>query len=315
MSEQQPLYKYLGKPKPDYNDMFGVELELEAKPGYSMPLISNSMIQSKNDNSLRNGIEYMWNGPQDWDKTKKSIKYLTEKLGEIKNTLQFSPRCSIHVHVNVQDLTSSQLLNFIAVAWYMEDFIIDSCADYRRNNNFCARISDSETNVFNIVQGLRDGTKLFDYRFSTDRYKYSGTNLCTIRSFGTLEFRMFQATIDPIMLEAWCKTLDNMKQYAKSFDTPESLMRELEKNSFETIASPLVSDPKLFAPIDIYNAEMNNLFLISKIISAYDEKTNGYVSRIRKKRTNYTAGTTMGIVADDDLRALLMQAREGREPE
>ena len=85
MSEQQPLYRYLGRAEPNYNNMFGVELELEAKPGYSMPLISNSMIESKADNSLRNGIEYMWNGPQDGAKTKKSIEYLTKKLKEMEN--------------------------------------------------------------------------------------------------------------------------------------------------------------------------------------------------------------------------------------
>jgi hypothetical protein len=274
---------------------FGVEIETEfSKRCSTDKLVDLSLRSGKfsviEDGSLRNGFEFVTRGAQFFSGITLSIKDIYQVLSKIET--RGSPRTSTHIHVSCLDLDSTKLLNFIILAWYFEDFIGENCKNYRKENNFCIRVSQAEQTVFNIVQLLRENQTMFTLRLSRDRYKYSATNLVRLSDLGTLEFRQFHFTPNETDVINWCANLLSMRQYAEKCKSPETLFQMLCNRTFEENAKIIFKDPTYFGDPAPFNQRENNLFLISKIVDTYDLENNYWAAKkdVPKKNPKFHTG-------------------------
>lgn len=180
------------------------------------------------DNSLRNGVEFIFNGP-------KKGAGIVEALGDMdlffskfrRNNMpvRSSDRCSIHVHVDVRDLDESQLNRLIMLYMLVERILFAYVSPSRLKNNYCRPVTDSSFK--HILDSIN--TKSDPFVFSdavsiirTNCDKYSALNLLPIQNFGTVEFRHHQGTSDMNEVLDWVNILLSIK-LASNYDPSDIL--------------------------------------------------------------------------------------------
>lgn len=126
---------------------------------------------------------------------------------------QFSHRCSIHVHIDVQKMTYEQLLVFMGFYLTVEDVFFAVFFPDRKGNNYCFPLVSTQLTQRNIE---RD-------QLTREVWKYAAVNLYHLRDFGTLEFRQNPGTKDVNQLLAWIKTIHNIYEYARKTPLKEFL--------------------------------------------------------------------------------------------
>lgn len=123
----------------------------------------------------------------------------------VKKQYSFTPRTSIHVHLNAQDMSGTQLQSFLAVYALFEDVLYSFVGRGRRRNIFCVPIMDTILpDAFN-AHGL-------DVTWE----KYTGLNLCPISQQGTVEFRHMHGTDDIRKLTTWIALITSLKEFTMS---------------------------------------------------------------------------------------------------
>jgi hypothetical protein len=185
----------------------GVEVEVENVPyllstarirganddatGYKEPFII------KTDGSLRdNGAEVVTNITPS-TKVARVFYDILQLLNE-KDKPKFSSRTSIHVHLNVLDLTSAQLKVLIYSYLVLEPLIFKFIAEPRRNNIYCNRLSET----YHILPKQNDWAK------------YTGLNLRTVSTLGTVEFRHLEGTEDVNKFRIWVNVIADLYSFA-----------------------------------------------------------------------------------------------------
>ena len=229
---QEQLYKYLKKKgakvergsagmvkyeleHPDFakeivplvsDDMeIGIEIEIEGVGANSINLYE--VWEPKEDGSLRNsGVEYV-SCPI---KGKRISFALNQFFGSINKGFHFSPRTSIHIHLNVLDLYPRQVGAIIMVHNVFEKLLYRFIGGDRDKNNFCVPICESNTGDHFLKTFLSE-----DYRpQSYEHIRYSGLNMDAIRKFGSLEFRHLGGTSDTFKIVKWINLIFRLKDYA-----------------------------------------------------------------------------------------------------
>lgn len=142
------------------------------------------------------------------------------------NHIKSDERCSLHVHVNIADLTSRQLASVIAHYIKCEHVFFDSVPPHRKNNRYCQLI------------GMTD---LFDHNFGMDSMelirKVSLTKYCSINAYHfvrgggfseenvrkrTLEFRIMEGTacLDSWLAKNWIRLILHFVDVTKDRPLP-----------------------------------------------------------------------------------------------
>jgi hypothetical protein len=164
---------------------FGIELELEGATKF--PNVAGW--QAIADGSLRNGIEYVFDGPQGGVQAMKTIAAMQASLKKYPPAPTF--RCSTHIHLDVRDMTIAGLKRLVIAYCSFEDVMFDHCDPYRRYSNFCIPyfindryLNKVQSTIFNnaytpgqVLRALREFPK------------YSSLNLQPVQHFGSVEFR------------------------------------------------------------------------------------------------------------------------------
>ena len=210
----------------------GIEIEVEKVGNTST---DNYPVWSiKADNSLRDGVEFVStpiHGPRIHFALNQFYALLSKKA-------VFSPRTSIHIHLNILDLTPPVVGNLVTCYTLVEKLLYRFIGNGRDKNNFCVPFYEShcipyQLAVFffnpyvgvNINEGLR----------------YSGLNLDAIRKFGTLEFRHLGGTRDKDKIINWINLILRLRNYAKTIDT-EVLKQAIAQLNTESNYSALLDD-------------------------------------------------------------------------
>jgi hypothetical protein len=150
---------------------------------------------------------------------------LEELQAELKNAkLDFSYRTSVHVHVNVQDLTNDELMNFMYVYMLLEEPMVNFCGRERKGNRFCLRISDAEGFMFSLNEVFRKGVGEA-IRLPENDIRYSSMNIASIRKYGSVEFRAMRGTMDVETINIWCNALISLREFSKRFKEPKDIVR------------------------------------------------------------------------------------------
>ena len=211
------LYEFLACKR--YTGDFGIEIEVE---GQNLPDIATPYWTSVPDGSLRNGKEYIFTKPASLELVPKLLHNLKDLFVKSNAILQFSFRTSVHVHMNVQECTTDEVLNIIYTYLLLEAPLMNFCGESRKGNRFCLRMEDAEgllLQLAHLFQRGDDGIRYLD----RDVVRYSALNIEALVKFGSLEFRAMEGTLDIERLTTWCTVLHKIREFATKMKSPDEI--------------------------------------------------------------------------------------------
>jgi len=222
------VFQFLNKAKPLEGDV-GIEIECEGK---NLGIVNDKYWKTEDDGSLRGHYpneraEFVLKKPIGIEKVKEAVESLKEGLPEAK--LNFSYRTSVHVHVNVQDLTNEELLNFMYIYLLLEEPLVNFCGRDRKGNRFCMRIQDAEGFVFTLARVFEGGIPVALNGFNENDIRYSSMNIASLRKYGSIEFRAMRGNMDSDLIESWAQTLVNLREFSKKFKSPKEIAQHYQK--------------------------------------------------------------------------------------
>lgn len=187
------------------------------------------------DHSLRNnGLEFV-SKPTPVDSIIPQFTELHQKVAFRNLEQKFSERTSIHVHVNCCNIEETVVRNIILMYALYEEYFFMMASPSRRHNIHCVALT--ETYLPSIYK-----QKLVT--LVSKWHKYTALNIKPLAQYGTIEFRHMQGHDDPVLLEAWLGTINNLVEVGKSNQiTKKSLTSENIRRWFVQIfgKTPLIS--------------------------------------------------------------------------
>lgn len=131
----------------------------------------------------------------------------------------YSERCSVHVHFNVQPLEWEQLSSICLIYQTVERVLFKFIGSDRDQNIFCVPWSQCNLTC-NIIPNIKK------YRHDAFRgwQKYTSLNLLPILDKGTIEFRHMHGTCDVDKIMMWIGIISKMFKYAMAHPTEKILM-------------------------------------------------------------------------------------------
>lgn len=200
----------------------GVEIEVEGK---RLPFCE-SYWRNEEDGSLKGeeSREYVLLEPMSLKGVRNALDYLDTCYKATKAVVDDTVRAGVHVHVNCQRLTLTELYNFMTIYLVLENVMVKWCGDYREGNLFCLRASDAEWVLSEIKKSTTDGRRDLRRRFHRDELRYASMNLKALGDYGSIEFRAMRGTRDLDLIYTWAESLLGLREYAKKFNSPSSVI-------------------------------------------------------------------------------------------
>lgn len=215
------VIELLGNRKTDGD--IGIEIECE---GRNLIEMDGAVWRSEQDGSLRGHYpdtccEYILAKPLKIGAIEAALNTLKDDLKAAGGVLEFSHRCSVHVHVNVQQMQYQQLLAMIYAYYLLEEPFMTYCGKARKGNNFCLRLSDAE-GVLNTLTRMFEHPD-FLHAMGHDINRYAALNFEALQKYGSLEFRGMEGNMDVKRIDTWCKALVALREWAIKQDTPKAV--------------------------------------------------------------------------------------------
>lgn len=208
---------------PDATLLYGVELEIE---GCNTEMVVPGMSWTE-DGSLRNsGLEFITK-PMTYSNLVSVLDNFFTKNSGISEA-NYSERCSVHVHTNVQDMTVEQLATLCMIYQVFEGVLFEYVGADRRRNIFCVPWSETQLNYRSIWRMLKQDELVFH-----DWQKYTALNLLPVVGQGSIEWRHMPGTHDRARIYEWCRLIGHMYQLAKtlSFEQAKAMFIDLNTTS------------------------------------------------------------------------------------
>lgn len=227
--------------------MIGLELELEGLP--RTPEIRGWRRES--DGSLRDGIEYVFDGPQGGSQAEASIHHMASFLRD--NPPEPTFRCSTHIHMDVRDLELQEIERVVLAYLMAEGIFFEHCNVYRRYSNFCTPYWRNPAPLNNLGQWLKVNSWTYPQRVRNFRGwpKYTAFNLQPLQSYGSVEFRGSHCITSEPELIALAQRMLHLRRLAKSItaESPLEFVEHLRTMSasdmFPTGLEHTVVDPQV----------------------------------------------------------------------
>lgn len=237
---------------------FGIEIEVEGK---NLPAEISKYWNVVNDGSLRGeSYEYVCERPLT---LKEVVPALTLLKKEFENSeLDFSFRTSVHVHVNVQNMTRIQLMNMVYTYFLLEEPLMTYCGRSRKGNRFCLRLQDAE-GIMDTLLPIFSNKHNAIHDIVEERIRYSAINLAALRKFGSLEFRAMEGNIDVKRLSVWVEALHSLRKFAMMMPSPEAIRQHYQNVGSKSFLSDVLQD---ISPSFIYpniDRDMSQSFSLS----------------------------------------------------
>lgn len=211
------------KNRPHPHTSVGIEIEVEGIPGRPVSKWPFSWWTVKSDGSLSNGLEFV-SEPVWGTAISEALKEIDEFFDKESPYLSF--RTSVHIHVNVLDISAKQLEHFIKLYLFYEPALFRLHSEWNRYENiFCVpakksiKIQDGYASLISDVLADR-------CRTSYVGCKYSALNPNSVGVFGTLEFRHMGGCADVEKISNWINILLQLKVAAlnkTTFDKPSEV--------------------------------------------------------------------------------------------
>jgi hypothetical protein len=217
----------------------GLELEFEnaAQQEDVYRIIMPKFVAFGHDPSLRgDGIELRFTHPLSGVDLTAAITELMMIVAEFarknESPLALNLRTSLHVHLDVRNLTPEQFRRLKMVSIMFEKVLFHYCSPTREYNNFCLptyRAEELRQQYANILDANR-GDEVLPV-FIQGASKYMAINFLTLKEFGSVEFRMHQGTLDMDEVIEWVSIIQCLKKAAldMQFDGPTELVIQVSK--------------------------------------------------------------------------------------
>ena len=230
------VFDYFGLHKRTKGDV-GLEIEVE---GVNLPW-AKKFWNNEEDGSLKGpeSREYVLKCPLDLEGVKESLDYLDALYIESNTEVHETVRAGVHVHINCQDLTISQLYNFITIYLILEEMMVKWCGENREGNLFCLRSMDADFLLAMLIKAAR--MKKFQLLFSDD-LRYGSMNVKALGTYGSLEFRAMRGTRDLSLIYKWAEMLLSLREKAKEYDRPSDIIREFSGGYCEQFVRGVLGD-------------------------------------------------------------------------
>lgn len=269
----------------------GLELEFENAVNKDVVKahINPRLIEFKEDTSLRGpNVELVCAVPCYGGDLTAAIKELEMIVAEFKRVngadLLLNKRTSLHVHIDVRDLSFEEFRRFKMLGIIFERALIHYCAPEREYNNFCLPTYRAESMRDTYAQLLVNERYLKNY--APQASKYMAINYLPLIEFGSVEFRMHQGTLDMRELREWVSIIQLLKKAAveMNFQTPTELLvhvsklgaKELTNQVFGEFAEKL-SYPELEADI-LHGARFVQDLLLYNDLQAVDMRKEDFAT-------------------------------------
>lgn len=184
-------------------------------------------------------MEYVFDGPCSEEAVGPRLDALWDRFKFCQTELTPSHRCSVHVHINVQQLTEVQLFNFIILYLITEDALVNWCGERRVGNLFCLRARDAEFVIDSLEETSVDG--LWP-RLHTNDIRYAAMNCKALGDFGSLEFRSLRGVDDPAPIKAWVSMLLHLRDAALRYDFPNNILDGFSAGGEEAFCREVFGD-------------------------------------------------------------------------
>lgn len=213
MYDLNPVGAYIPKNLPDASDVWkitskelvGIEVEVENQ-AHRRP--SNQVWTVTDDGSLRNGGVEFISRPIPAEYAPAALKHLFH--GDFDQEYCFSPRTSVHVHINMQDVQSEKVIDLLMIYGLFEKALFRFVGKARWKNIYCTPVTETNLLVNLASRGLRMHWE-----------KYTGFNLLPLQEKGTVEFRHMHGTIDVKKLSVWVDMIAHLKAYVLANKTED----------------------------------------------------------------------------------------------
>lgn len=205
-------YRLRNTPVEKTSRLYGVELEIEGCVNDPESYLVGG-ITHHNDGSLRNnGAEFVTR-PMSVGVLSKTLMDFFEK--NKFTDANYSERCSVHVHANVQDFTIENINALSLTYAVVEKVLFSYIGEDRDKNIFCVPWYD--TAIVNSVASYKDlGT--LAHTCSRKWQKYTAMNLHPMYSQGTVEFRHMGGTHNVNKILNWVGIIDRLMNFVKATD-------------------------------------------------------------------------------------------------
>lgn len=191
----------------------GIEIETEIETPEFVDLVvpEGCNWRLTGDGSLRgNGVEWVMRKPTDqWYDDLADVDDIFEEL-EVSNVT--SPRCGVHVHVNVSDLSVEEMWRVVGMSIVMENVFLAYSGEKREHNLFCLGSEDAEG-------GLQDKRSVYiktGMAGMADRY--AAINLASLALYGTVEYRCMRTPSHMMDIDYWVRILKSCYCAALEYD-------------------------------------------------------------------------------------------------
>ena len=302
----QDIFKNWNFSTPQQSEWMGIEIEVENASEFTGNFsCSDNLIMLKADGSLRNDGCEIISRAVDAKDLLATVGYTYTMLKACKKIMpNFSWRTSIHIHINVRELTQEEFLKFILIYLLFERGLFRYCDVKRRDGNFCVPLLECDgfvTDFFiELKRLLKSSSRKLDFKTLLKQWdKYAALGAFRIRDLGTLEFRHMPGTDDPVKIYGWVCLIHALCNAAKTMDTKKLLASIVELNTLSNYGelqeqvfreySPLM--PSTFRE-DIMESVIKikeNLYYtpINKIIAKHNRNgLSGYVAKLNQRKKN-----------------------------
>lgn len=216
------------RPVPE-DAIVGIEIEME---GRHLHIPNSTIWRETTDGSLRSpeggmAVEYVLRSPCRIDQVQTRLAQLWRLMAQQEAERAPSLRCGVHIHINCQQMTVLQVVNFIVLYAVFENALLRYCGEERTGNLFCMRMQDAEGLVYSLVDTMRSGSL---FPIISDAYRYGAINPAALGRYGSLEFRALPTSPDYHRILAWVEMLLALRSEALSIEFPAQILEGLSGN-------------------------------------------------------------------------------------
>src|ERR1700739_182834 len=188
--------------------LVGIEVEIE---NFTLERNPSTVWVVTDDGSLRNGgVEYI-SRPIAANRTRSALSNLL--VESLSQECCFSPRTSVHVHVNCQDMDVNKISSIVMIYAIFEKLFYRFAGRGRHKNIFCVPITET-----NLLQGITKGSV---GNMVASWSKYTGLNLKPLEDKGTIEFRQMHGTNNVTKLITWIDLITRLVDFVKQSNIGE----------------------------------------------------------------------------------------------
>jgi hypothetical protein len=218
----------------------GLEVEVENVLKID-PQLSLCFWTVHEDGSLRNRGREFKTYPMPLQYSEAALRQLFASLNE---DVDFSKRTSIHVHMDMRQLSMSQVMGVLYTYAAIENLLFKFAGANRRNSIFCVPLVETDL-LFN-----HSGKPVETFLQTLNKWqKYTALNLKPLATFGTMEFRQFPGTDNIQQILVWMDLLAHLRIFAYRYPLKHIIAQVSELNT-SSAYKHLISD--IFGPLSVY---------------------------------------------------------------